>query len=535
MRYGLIIGLGAGLASALLFYSAARGSPLLGTMLVLLTPLPSMLAGLGWGWLPAALGALAGSALMAAVASLPFAVGYFLALGAPVALVAYLAYLSRPHPHDAAQREWYPAGRLVAALSLYGGALPLLVLPLIGGTYEILRAPHGRVPAPPVGARRARARHRRSSTRRAGRRARRVVRLRPAGRAWRPIWLGIFALNLYLAGRVARASGRLGRDWPDLPSLAYPLGFQLLLAAGARRHLRAGRAGRGRRRPVAARCCSPTSSPGSPLMHFIARAPRALDPLAASTPGVLFIEPYTSLAADARRTAGARSQAQATLRRIATRQPPEPINHGQRSTPCKSFFSSASAASARWATSSTSRTATPATSSCRRRRRCAPPRRTSPASRGQRAQLEARDLELKKEAEAVAAKLEGKSFLAIRQAGDTGQLYGSVTSRDIAEVITAGGFSVDRRQVDPRQADQDARRPRHPHRPAPGGDGAGDPQRRPLRGRGRAAGARRGRHRHQGREDRARDVRRRRRVRGGGAGPPEGEARRRADVPTTAA
>ena len=143
MRYGLIIGLGAGLASAMLFYSAARGSPLLGTVLVLLTPLPSMLAGLGWGWLPAALGAFAGSALMAGVASLPFAVGYFLALGAPVAMAAYLAYLSRPHPHDAAQREWYPAGRLVAALSLYGGTLPVLMLPLIGGTYEILHAPMG--------------------------------------------------------------------------------------------------------------------------------------------------------------------------------------------------------------------------------------------------------------------------------------------------------------------------------------------------------------------------------------------------------
>jgi large subunit ribosomal protein L9 len=64
-----------------------------------------------------------------------------------------------------------------------------------------------------------------------------------------------------------------------------------------------------------------------------------------------------------------------------------------------------------------------------------------------RAQLEARNLELKKEAEAVAGKLDGQSFLAIRQAGDTGQLYGSVTSRDIAEVVTAGGFSLDRRQV----------------------------------------------------------------------------------------
>ncbi|MFZ1102579.1 MAG: 50S ribosomal protein L9 [Hyphomicrobiaceae bacterium] len=64
-----------------------------------------------------------------------------------------------------------------------------------------------------------------------------------------------------------------------------------------------------------------------------------------------------------------------------------------------------------------------------------------------RGQLEARNLELKKEAEAVAAKLEGRSFTAIRQAGDTGQLYGSVTTRDIVEIITAGGFSINRRQA----------------------------------------------------------------------------------------
>jgi len=65
----------------------------------------------------------------------------------------------------------------------------------------------------------------------------------------------------------------------------------------------------------------------------------------------------------------------------------------------------------------------------------------------QRAQLEANNLEQKKEAEAVAGKLAGKTFVAIRSAGDTGQLYGSVSTRDIAEVVTAGGFTVDRRQV----------------------------------------------------------------------------------------
>jgi large subunit ribosomal protein L9 len=66
---------------------------------------------------------------------------------------------------------------------------------------------------------------------------------------------------------------------------------------------------------------------------------------------------------------------------------------------------------------------------------------------GQKAQLEARNLERKSEAEKVAKTLEGKSFMLLRQAGDRGQLYGSVSPRDIADAITAGGFNVGRTQV----------------------------------------------------------------------------------------
>jgi len=65
----------------------------------------------------------------------------------------------------------------------------------------------------------------------------------------------------------------------------------------------------------------------------------------------------------------------------------------------------------------------------------------------ERTQLEANNLELKKEAEAVAEKLDGQIFVAIRSAGDTGQLYGSVSTRDIAELVTEGGFTIERRQV----------------------------------------------------------------------------------------
>ncbi len=65
----------------------------------------------------------------------------------------------------------------------------------------------------------------------------------------------------------------------------------------------------------------------------------------------------------------------------------------------------------------------------------------------ERAGLEARNLEWKKDADGVAGKVDGESFVIIRQAGDTGQLYGSVSTRDIAANITDAGIQLERRQV----------------------------------------------------------------------------------------
>ena len=64
-----------------------------------------------------------------------------------------------------------------------------------------------------------------------------------------------------------------------------------------------------------------------------------------------------------------------------------------------------------------------------------------------KAQLEVTNLETKKEAEVVGAKLDGQTFVVIRSASDAGALYGSVTTRDAAEAATEGGFTVNRGQV----------------------------------------------------------------------------------------
>lgn len=65
----------------------------------------------------------------------------------------------------------------------------------------------------------------------------------------------------------------------------------------------------------------------------------------------------------------------------------------------------------------------------------------------QKAQIEAQSLERKTEADSVVDKLDGESFVILRQAGEAGQLFGSASTRDIAEVVTENGFTISRNQV----------------------------------------------------------------------------------------
>jgi len=101
-----------------------------------------------------------------------------------------------------------------------------LALPAIGGSYEFVRAPMSEVlrrlsaRAPELG-------FKPLSDAQVEALAEFVVVVLPATLA--AYWVAILAINLYLAGRIARASGQFGRDWPDLPALAYPPGYPLLV------------------------------------------------------------------------------------------------------------------------------------------------------------------------------------------------------------------------------------------------------------------------------------------------------------------
>ena len=131
----------------------------------------------------------------------------------------------------------------------------------------------------------------------------------------------------------------------------------------------------------------------------------------------------------------------------------------------------------------------------------------------QRAQLEARNLERKKRGrDASPRSSNGQSFIVVRQAGETGQLYGSVSTRDLADVVDRGGFTVARNQVVLNQPIKTIGLHTiaialHPEVEVDGHD-----QRRPQRRRGRAPGPRRGSDR--SRAVRTRAARRRGRPRG---------------------
>lgn len=64
-----------------------------------------------------------------------------------------------------------------------------------------------------------------------------------------------------------------------------------------------------------------------------------------------------------------------------------------------------------------------------------------------KAELEAQNLETRKEAQAVAARLEGETYIVIRQASDGGALYGSVSPRDVADLLEEAGVKIDKRQI----------------------------------------------------------------------------------------
>lgn len=224
----LLIGLGAGVASALLFASLTSGSAF-SIALFYLAPLPIMLAGVGWSHVAALIAVAAAAAGLGAGESFWFMLAHLASVGVPAYILSYLAMLARPAA-DGADFEWYPAGRIVLWSAVIATVTTALTIPAFGFDIETYRAtlrhifdrllriqleiPAGQDLKLPSGAD-------------AGKVLELLVLIVPPMAA--AIAMVTNLVNLWLAARIARASGKLARPWPDLPAIDFPTATPILL------------------------------------------------------------------------------------------------------------------------------------------------------------------------------------------------------------------------------------------------------------------------------------------------------------------
>ena len=213
----VLIGIGAGAATALLFASVASGS-LFSVLLFYLAPLPILIAALGWSHWAALIAAVFASVGLAAVFG-PFLFAAFLfGIGLPAWWLGYLALLGRPTGQPAPNdMEWYPVGKLVVWAAIVGALIVIAALINFGsgedgfraalrsGLERVLRlqARAAKEPAPDI--------NRLLDFL--------VLALPPAAAVLTTI---TNVLNLWLAGRIVAVSGRLRRPPPDLAAMQFP-------------------------------------------------------------------------------------------------------------------------------------------------------------------------------------------------------------------------------------------------------------------------------------------------------------------------
>lgn len=222
----ILIGLGAGAAAALLFASVISGA-WLSVVLFYLAPLPVMLAGLGWSHWSALIAAFTGAVVLGVAFGGYFFLAFLAGAGLPAWWLGYLALLARPAGHapvngGAPELEWYPPGRLATWAAVLGALTVTVAIVNFGLDGDSVRANLHHALA-------------------------QLLRLETAGQAGAPAVKGIsdpkalldflveavppaaavlstltYLVNLWLAGRIVKFSGRLNRPWPALSAMTYP-------------------------------------------------------------------------------------------------------------------------------------------------------------------------------------------------------------------------------------------------------------------------------------------------------------------------
>jgi hypothetical protein len=211
MMQVVLVGLGAGAAAALLFASVVSGS-IAAIFLFYLAPLPILIAALGWSHVAGLIAAAVATAVVTVLSGTFFIAAPVIAFGAW--WLGYSALLARPAANGGGALEWYPPGRLVLWAAVIGTLTIAAAVPNFGTDQQSVQA----------------------ALRKTYERILRdqslidllVVAVPPAAAVFSTI---TNLLNLWLAGRIVKISGRLKRPWPDLAALTLPPSSSALLTA----------------------------------------------------------------------------------------------------------------------------------------------------------------------------------------------------------------------------------------------------------------------------------------------------------------
>jgi magnesium-transporting ATPase (P-type) len=218
----VLIGLGAGAASGLLFASIASGSPL-SFVLANFAQLPILLAAIGWTHLAGLTGALVASAGLAVLTTGSVALAFLLSIGLPAWWIGYLALLGRPSASNPMEVEWYPVGRIVVWTAILAALVVLVTMLRYGFDAASMEA----------GLRRELERGLRFLSGVPANSPLQIPNIRDPERLLDvlvPIVPPLKAtaltatslLNLWLAALIVRFSGRLKRPWPQIAQMSFP-------------------------------------------------------------------------------------------------------------------------------------------------------------------------------------------------------------------------------------------------------------------------------------------------------------------------
>lgn len=221
MMTSILIAIAAGAASALMFASVISGS-LISVVLMYLAPLPLLVTALGWGPFAAAIGGIAAAIGLGLVVGFSYMIAFALWAALPAWWLGRLILLGRPvesatvvpaSPDDAQTLEWYPIGRILLWIAAFASLITMGTLLTLGSDAETIQAALRRGLMRMLGPRVAEAEGARGL-------GNLMTILAPAAGTLGT--LIALTLNVWLAAKIARTSGRLNRPWPDIKSTALP-------------------------------------------------------------------------------------------------------------------------------------------------------------------------------------------------------------------------------------------------------------------------------------------------------------------------